>query len=340
MIKVKKEEIISLLKLKPSGHKGWFGNGDCPFCGKEKHLGVIFGSIPSFKCQRCQTKGFLGNLLYKVGRPDLMRKEIALPQINSLIEGSLNTFTLDYSDISEEDLFCETKSTPIGYKRKKSIPYLDLRGFTPIHYEKYNIGESFLDPRLKNYVIFIITEGGESKGWIARSTLSKIEIDEINKKRKDKGVEKILRWRNQTNIPFDKLLFGFDEITENTTTIILVESITSKSNVDLKLNLFSEETTKCLVSFGKSLSKYQIKKILNKNNIKNIILMYDPDALREIKQYSIELEKYFNVDTAYLPFGDKDPGDLEGEEFEFIFENELYSPIEFNLNKLELKELK
>ena len=48
------------------------------------------------------------------------------------------------------------------------------------------------------------------------------------------------------------------------------------------------------ITFGKKISKFQIKRLLDKG-VKDIVLLYDPDAVEQSKQYSLELNKYFLV---------------------------------------------
>jgi transcription elongation factor Elf1 len=331
---IDKKKIIEEFKLIPIGQRGWMlaPKLACPFCGKTEHISFIFGEeISSFVCKRCDSKGSIFKILKVLGRLDLVSNFY-----NYIYKEKIqNKLTKEELEI---DLKVDKQKLPVGFEKVNNHFYLtNERGFTLQHFEQYNIGITKKDYVLKqDYVIFLIMENNECKGYVARSTKSKEEIEAINKKRKINGLPKYLRWKN-SGAKFEKLVFGIDEITEGVTeTVIVVEGITSKANVDKILGLFNTNFIKCVVTFGKKISPVQLLKIYNKG-VKNLIFFYDPDALEQSKQYSLEAEKYFNVKVGYLK--DKDPGDLNEEELYNILEN-LQSPFQFNISKVQRKELK
>ena len=69
-----KEQVLPLLRnVIVSGQRGWY-LCNCVFCGKEQHLGVIFGDvISSFVCFRCGEKGTIFKLLKKLNRLDIVK---------------------------------------------------------------------------------------------------------------------------------------------------------------------------------------------------------------------------------------------------------------------------
>lgn len=325
---VKKDEIIELLNLKASGNKGWY-IGNCPICGTEDKFGVVFSeNSASFNCfaGKCQEKGHIFRILKLLDRTDLISF-----QYNPIVQLK-NTITKEEIgiDLSEPPV----KELPRLFKRIYYDEYLESRNFTKEHFEKYIIGESE-DITLRNYLIFGIIENGEWKGYVARSRKSKEWIDKYNIEAKVSGNPKCLRWKNSVNTDFDKLFFGIDEVTNKTKTIILVEGITSKANIDYLLKLFSVDDIKCLATFGKVISKYKINK-LKELGIENIILLYDPDAISNSKKYSIQLAHNFNTQVGYLKNGD--PGDLTYSELCDILDN-LQSPLNFNINIIDKKTL-
>ena len=87
--------------------------------------------------------------------------------------------------------------------------------------------------------------------------------------------------------------------------------------------------------FGKNLSQFQIKKLISKN-IKNVILIRDPDAIKECKKQSKELVKYFNVSIGFTK--EIDLGDSTHTEILEVFEN-LKTVVNFNLNYVAKKQL-
>jgi DNA primase len=331
-----KEEFIKEFSLKPTGNKGWFlaNSVICPSCNKDGHIHFIFGEIlNSFNCRHCYSKGTLNSLLFKIGRKDLLSKFYTSIELNQL----QNKLIKEEEII--EDSMVPNQPLPRGFKRIYNDEYLEQeRGFTKEHFKKYIIGISETHILLKkDYIIFLVIENGECKGYVARSRKSKKWIDLYNKKLKERGIENFYqRWRN-SNAEFDKLLFGIDEIIEGVTeTVICVEGITSKANVDKLLKLFNQDLIKCIVTFGKKISKYQVFKLLNKG-IKDVIILYDPDAINASKQHSIDLlDSFRDVKVGYLK--DKDPGELNYEEIKEVFGN-LENPINFTISKIQKNKL-
>lgn len=331
----RQNDIIKLFNLIPRGQKGWMV-GNCPYCGALDKFGVKFDSyykgkkISSFNCFSgdCKKHSTVYSLLKDFNRLDLV--DIKTVNIfKPLEEKKLYIETDENLDYSMDEYHI-----PIGYKRVYTHKYLKDRGFDDRFFQLHNIGISTLDPKIgKDYVLFILEDQGKCVGWLKRSIHSKEYIKKL-----ELSGKKVLRWGNSKGTDFEKFIYGIEECIEGVTdTIILVEGITSKQNVDKLLNLFDRNDTKCCATFGKKISNFQIKRLLDKK-IKNILLLYDPDAIGASKQYSLELEKYFNVQVGYIKSEDKDPGDLTLEELEVILSN-TESPLEFKMNKLQRKSL-
>jgi Zn ribbon nucleic-acid-binding protein len=328
---INKEEVIREFSLQKTGNKGWlFAPGlECPYCHHKDHISFILNDqISSFSCRHCYAKGTLITLFTKINRLDLIS-----PFFRTVKRKIENKFLKKEEEFILET---ETKPFPIGFIKVYEDDYLNKRGFTLEHYNNYVIGISNTHFILKqDYIIFVVIENNECKGYVARSKKSKEEIKKLNEERKLKGLPKYLRWKN-SNADFSKLIFGIDEIKEGKThTMILVEGITSKANVDKILNLFKNEEIKCGATFGKILQDVQMLKLKAKG-IKNIILLYDPDAIEYSKEYSLKAEEYFNVKVGFLK--EKDPGELNEQELIEILSN-LQNPLKFGLSKLAKKEL-
>lgn len=334
-MKYKEKDIIELFNLIPRGTKGWY-SGKCPYCNREK-FGIRFNSyhegklISSFNCfsGKCGESGTVYKLLTDFNRLDLVSIGGFINIFKGLKEKKLIVFD------EEVDYKMEKCPVPIGYKRVYSHPYLLQRGFVEDHFKIHNIGISLLDPAIgKNYVVFLLEEDdGTCVGWVKRSIYSKEKIEELKLRGKN-----ILRWGNSKDVDFEKFIYGLNECVEGKThSIILVESITSKANIDRLLGLFNRDDIKCGCTFGKKISLTQVKRLLDKN-INFVTLLFDPDAVKESKNYSLELEKYFEVKVGFIKNINKDPGNLTLEELEGVFNN-LESPIIFNLNKLQKRKL-
>ena len=69
-----------------------------------------------------------------------------------------------------------------------------------------------LNSRYADYVIFPVTDGGNTVGYVARHTWPKADIDSYNRKAKYSGGYKILRYRNSTDNDFSCLLYNYDAV--------------------------------------------------------------------------------------------------------------------------------
>jgi len=340
------------LDLSKKTDKGWLMSPDCcPWCGKdEDHFGIKlnynrsakYSNHISFHCFKCNEKGGEYKLLREIDQLHILKHGDYIDHSKGLERKSI--ISSEAKKISSKS---PNMSPPIGYRPIKSSEYLNSRGFEPWQYELYSVGVTKIDFKLKDYVIFLIKEGGVCKGNVSRSTRSTEWIKEYNRKVKEyndnrpegeKKRSKYLRYRND-KAEFDKLLMGIDEVTRDTKMVILVEGVMDKANVDKLLQLNRESKTKCLCTFGKKVSKEQIVKIKKWGvNIKTVILIYDPDAMEDSKEISYNLSKAFrNVLVGYTT--DNDPGDMNLDELNRIIDN-AESPLNFKLNKLQKRELK
>lgn len=328
MNKELKDEILSVLRnVIISGQRGWY-LADCAYCGKQQHMGVIFGTrVTSFVCFKCGEKGTIYRLLKHIGKLSIIRDRETV-HIDKPLENKLILKNTDF----EIDLTMDIKDLPLGFKRVNTNSYLESRGLTKQQFELFRIGFTNIEPKLSNYAVFSIdNENGECVGYISRTTLSKEKIEKIE----EKTGKKYLRYKNSLNTDFSKWLFGYNELSEKTETVILVEGIFDKFNVDTLLKLYDGDEIKCCACFGKKISLAQIYRLQQKG-IKNIIIIYDNDAVPESKKYAFELSKYFNVNVGFCKA--KDPGDVTFDDLIEII-NTTEDPISFNFGKVAKKKL-
>lgn len=300
------KEVLGKVKFGPKNHY----ISDCPFCLKEKHF-YINRRTQLWDCKKCGTEGNIISLLSHVGKLFLLGeyKSIERSKVKKLDE------FIDEFDEEEkiESLVVKSFKPPIGFKRVYRDDYLMGRGFTKKDFIKHKIGYTNLIPSLKNYVIFLVEEDNDCKGYISRYT------------RKIVSKEK-LRYRNLKRANFSHLLFGFDEITKNTKTVIIVEGLIDKITLDRILRLDDSEEIKCVATFGKKVSKFQVLKLQSKG-VDNVVLIYDYDAVKEMKKYSLVLNEFFDVLVGFTFL--KDINDSSKKEVFKIFDN-LKTPFDFN----------
>ena len=331
------EEIKKYFNLSPMGSKGFLVAESCPYCNGKDKFGISFEEgNERFRCFAggCQQSGKLWFLLKDLKLPHLMTSTVVFQTQNHLKKKELKE-----REITDEDLVIETQQLPIGFQRIYYDEYLEGRGYIKKHYENYFIGKTDIHPKYKNYILFVIKRDNEIKGWVSRYRADKEKIEKINQKRKKFDMPGVLRWKNLEGVEFDKLLFGYDEIIEGRTkTVYLVEGPNSKSNIDRLLQLWDNDEIKCSGTFGKKISKHQIIFLKNKK-VENLVILYDEDAVREIKKVSFQLFDEFNsVKIGFIENGD--PGDIKTiEELNKILENQ-EDPFNFKINKIQKHKLK
>ena len=318
--------------------KGWVTTKKaCLWCGKDNyHFGIKFTkrttrhrSDVSFHCFKCETRGGDFLLFQKLDMLTFLRQGEYIKR-DDVLEKKINTIELPDTPLEIE---VQTKRPPLGFRRETSDPYLDQRGFEKWQYESYTIGRSRFSSRLKDYVVFLILEDKENKGYVARITWSAERISSHEKSTK----RKVPRYINEAGVDFGKLLFGIDEIDDYVQEVILVEGVTDKANVDRLLSrLGSLYKVKCLCTFGKKISDEQIEKLYRKN-VDRVVFLYDPDAVEASKQYSVRMRHRFKeIRVGFLK--NKDPGDLSLSEFNAVMES-LEDPINFSVNKVQKRNL-
>lgn len=311
MKKISDSDLREILKVKKETRKGQYV-ATCPLCGKEDHF-YISKYTQMWDCKKCGASGNIQKLLryldktYLLGGSTIEDKE-TLQSIKQYLEESAN-------EVELEDL--PRVRMPLGWKvSKESNSYLKGRGITPADCVRYNIGETRLLDKYKNYALIPIYDDKVIRGFIGRYEAKHVPDD-------------VLRYNNSIGTKFSQLLFGYDEITEHTTTVILVEGVFDKISTDKHLDLWSSDEIKCVCTFGKKISDEQIEK-LKRKGILNVILLYDFDAIKDMKKYGLLLEQDF-LTTITFTNGKKDIDECTKEEALEVFAN-CRSPRDFNID--------
>ena len=283
-------------------------------------------------CKKCGESGGIWKLLRIVGKLHLLHFAKSV-EWNRALSSNLLARAPEEVVVKQE---IPNKTLPLGWKRIWESEYLEERGWSEEEYFHYPVGEAKILSSYRNYLIFPIYQEKECKGFVARSSYSKEETKSL----KEQGIE-ILRYNNSKHTDFALLVYGLDELTHETHTVIVVEGLFDKINVDRILNLFRNCGIKCVCTFGKKISSYQTFIIKHKApNIHTLILFYDSgDAVRDLKKYSALLQREFPCvlvahTTARNEKGEiKDPGELNKEEIDKVFET-LQTPEQFYFTKI------
>lgn len=276
----------------------------CPFCGKQSHF-YINCTTQQFDCKKCGVSGGIYKLLkhfdklYLLGAPTVKNHST----IKSIREIQNN----EIQNNDENKLLPEVKM-PVGFRTYTYVtPYLQQRGLNLYDIKHWQFGQTKISTRYIGYVLIPIFDEGKIRGFVGRYA-SKIVPD-------DK-----LRYSNSLGTDFSCLLFGYDDIVEgNTDTVIITEGLFDAISVTKKLNLFADDSVRAVCTFGKKISQMQINKLLKKQ-IRKVVLLYDYDALKEIKYYSSLLNEYFDTKVA-VAFGKKDIDECTLNEVIEVFEN-------------------
>lgn len=285
---------------------------DCPFCGKESHF-YIDKHTQLFSCKKC----WEGGNIYKLLR--FLDKTYLLDGATIEVRDEISSLRTQIQEKKEQEtklqLLPEIK-LPVGFKvLEHSNKYLINRYVTADICCRYKIGSTALVKRFDNYVIIPVYDNGKVRGYLGRYGAKQVPDDK-------------LRYQNSRNTDFGALLYGYDEITDYTRTVILVEGVFDKISVDRHLSLWDDESIKCVATFGKKISKEQQQKLLDRK-IVNIILLYDYDAIKEIKKYGLLLEQNFVTSITFT--NKKDIDECTHAEALEVFNN-LRKPHEFNID--------
>lgn len=297
------EDLRSILHIEKETRSNQY-IATCPWCNKSLHF-YINRKTQMFDCKKCGVSGGIYKLLKFTDRLYLLggvtvKKEESIKSIRQIEQ--------EVVEESNEAKLLPSISMPAGYRVFGEInEYLKNRGITMKDIRHWKFGETRILSRYMGYVLIPIYDNGEIRGYIGRYGAKKIPDGK-------------LRYSNSLHTDFSCLLFGYDDIVKGETdTVIITEGLFDAIAVTKKLNLFADNSVRAVCTFGKKISQTQIQKLINKE-IRNVILLYDYDALKEIKHYSAVLDEYFNTKVA-VALNKKDIDECSSEEVIEVFNN-------------------
>ncbi len=286
---------------------------DCPICSKPKHFYINKNSF-LWDCKKCGEEGNLYSLLKALDKLYLIRDSKTINKVGGLDKKIVLFEKPDFEyDIN---LLVDCK-IPAGWKRIYENEYLEKTrksrdnenfiSFGERDFERYKVGKTELYRKFEDYVIFPVEYMGRGLAYISRN-----ERDDER-----------LRYVNSTS-EFSNFLFGMDEITAKTETVIINEGFFDKRRWDIELNLFDSDVAKAVATFGHKISENQIKFLFQFHeskggSLKTLIFCYDPDSIKQIKKYAQELIDLFEVFVC-LPEA-KDIDSCTPKQFENSFTN-------------------
>jgi len=296
--------------------KGKNFTANCPVCGQREFGVSIYENDHPFGCFRKKACGVVGTI-FKLARLIGKAHELSAGQYQQISTSYVNHLQEVYEPF---DLSIETIHLPLGFKLAPTHPYFKQRGLKDVEY--YQPGISLIEPKLsRGYVILPIFRDRQLKATVGRLTLGNLPFNKYE----------------NTKTDFTKLLYGYDDLTLNTSTIILVEGPFDKLRVDQELELLKQDEVKCLCTFGAKLSKEQLVLLCEWPTIKQVYLLFDGDVIPIIKQKSQVLSLYFKTKVCLCK--EKDPGDMDFFELENVL-GTARSPDEFLTQVLPIKKLR
>lgn len=296
-----REELLYDLGGKMDGSRRNILVPNCPFCGHDGFkYGIYVGNNVGKKrfgmsnCYHCNRRfGSLKETLKALDREDLIPAETAV------LDDSETDISAMLDDEIDDDLVEITM--PRGYKRCYKNSYLKSRGWEVDDYEYFPVGTNrSIEREYQDYIILEVRDEGRTVGFVARSILSKEEIDSYNSRHHFK----IRRYKNSDERDgngFAKMLYNYDAIEAGTThSVILCEGPFDVVGLNRKLELYDNKHIVPIATFGKKISQEQMYK-LQKKGVEQIVIGYDNDAKETTSKIAMELDKYFDVLIADIP---------------------------------------
>ena len=215
---------------------------NCPFCGHDGFkYGIYIGNNVGKKrfgmsnCYHCNRRfGSLKETLKALGREDLIPTETAELDDDTDISAM-------FDDEIDDDLVEITM--PRGYKRCYKNTYLKSRGWITDDYEYFPVGTNrAIEREYQDYIILEVLDEGRRVGFVARSILSKEEIDSYNARHH----YQIRRYKNsdeRNGNGFAKMLYNYDAIEPMVThSVILCEGPFDVVGLNRKLELYDNKS--------------------------------------------------------------------------------------------------
>lgn len=289
---------------------------DCNFCGKAKHMYVnVFSG--NWDCKKCGQSGNVYKLCSLLNRLDLINFEKTISIFKKIPELNLST---KKDEFEIEDLSLPDMEIEDFVLLKKPNLYLLNRGVDFETQKKLKIGK-ILTRKFQNYVVIPIFEDCKMKAFVSRITIF------------DKYRPRYMNSETQ----FSKIIFNYDKIVKDITKVVIItEGVFDCLSVEKKMNIDDSEIV-VVATFGNKISFNQILKILIKK-VSKVVLMYDSDAINQIKKHALILSQFFYVEICEL-VSKKDPDEMTTEEMISAFEN-LKTISFFKNNRLPILKIK
>lgn len=269
-----REELLYDLGGKMDGSRRNILVPNCPFCGHDGFkYGIYVGNNVGKKrfgmsnCYHCNRRfGSLKETLKALDREDLIPAETAV------LDDSETDISAMLDDEIDDDLVEITM--PRGYKRCYKNSYLKSRGWEVDDYEYFPVGTNrSIEREYQDYIILEVRDEGRTVGFVARSILSKEEIDSYNSRHHFK----IRRYKNSDERDgngFAKMLYNYDAIEAGTThSVILCEGPFDVVGLNRKLELYDNKHIVPIATFGKKISQEQMYK-LQKKGVEQLSLIH------------------------------------------------------------------
>lgn len=308
------EEVLRNYGPKP--YAGTHFKIDCPYCHhREAYVDIKKDSHP-WQCWRKSKCGQRGNI-YSL----IKDRKVLVESFEQTVDlFSQNKLTMmDYFEDDKEVEAVPLMEIPKLWKRVYDHTYLSSRGLTERQFEKHKFYINKLDP---NYVYVLVEHNGDIIGYVGRRTNEKEYYPKYD--------------NSKTEV--SATIFGIDEVTGDTTDLLLVEGVFDKFNTDNVLGLHLEGSIKCGATLGAKLSTKQAG-LIRKSSIKRVHLLFERDVPKKIKEVSAELANFVEIHYYDISKGSDakiDPGIMNYSQFYTAFSSPL-TFIEANLNFVDKK---
>lgn len=330
-MEIDKELVIEALSISKIGAQGFYTseNIECPNCGRaDGKFGIKFlGNGGLVNCWICNYGASVFSYLHKIGKSYLIETGHAHTFDGEIKIGGLMQND-NYNTVEQVAVKHIPIDLPRGYKRVYENAYLQSRGITPKQLEDFSVGsvQSVLYPELRDYLIFQIYQNKELVALLARTPYDKEWHENNNREFKEGKARLKPRYWNSQGVEFQDILGGLDDITEDIDTVIIVEGLFDKLNLD---NLILGMGVVVLFTFGHNFSDSQISLLKEKKSVTTVILMYDEDSLRSMKKTSMSLVDTFeSVYVAPILFKGVDPGNIQVMQLSQVLAN-LKDPVDY-----------
>jgi hypothetical protein len=287
---------------------GYVGIRPCPFCGDSRnHWGInINGKFGTcFKCKEYMSTfrliSYYGRMNFEEVKEYLLDKEEYKKDFVQQVEEIIKEKKKEKKYIPPKKDPLPTDTYPITYKllkRNKWIKkFFKERKLHLWHINRYDLKIGGRNSGHEGSIIWPVYLRNKIVSWQARSIVSKW-------------------YHNPENL--GTYLCYEDRILKNKP-LILVEGFLDYTRIDSFIRIYYNNNISVTTGFVKMISNKQIKRIINCNPSK-IIVIYDNDSWFDYKR--IKESVPMDVDFAILPFK-KDPNDLSWSELHSMFNKEI-----------------